>query len=452
MSKTNKIVTVGIKIADLPVFKFNSLKSLSPYDTIIFKPRCSESEHSSWIQQYIEHWRAELKQAYRKGKNIILFLPSYTGYDTSDSKRVNLLNSLFFPVEIRTTEGTDITPNSGNMCSIFKEFCSLFDGMLRYSYVINTSYQNSAILNNKDGDVLGQHLCDFGYGHIIILQDFFTDDMLLESQRRPFETQDRFELRCKELKEKYSNIPMDLKNFIIKLTKELPKTDIDFEQIPGWLEGIEAYDTEEERKCKLKINENKTEIVKLNEENKSLELQLQQASVLKSLLFSTGQQLETAINIALNILGAKAEEYENKEETLQIDNLIRYNDVILIGEDKGLDGFSGNGDIGQLITNTNQYYDLVCSANDDVPKKILFINSERKKELTIRNKEKCCSDKVFKLLKANSVLVVWTPDLFFIAKYVKDSNDQAYAHKCMNCLIEKKYGLVEFPPIPTKKV
>ena len=447
MTRANKIVTIGIKIADLPTIKFNSLESLSPYDTIVFRPKCDTSEYLSSIEIYSKHWREELIQAYYKRKNIILLLPAQACYSTKDANRFDLLNNLPFPIDIRITQGTDIIPDSQEIPSIFKEFCNTFKEVLRYKYVIN-SPSGRAILRNKDKDILCQHIHGFVYGHIIILQDFFSDDMLNEPVRDITESSSNFKLRQEAFVKKYKDIAINLKKFIIKLTQELSETNVYFEQIPNWIDGVDIYDTEEEKACKLKINHNLVEITRLNEENKVLEAQKEQASILKLLLYATGNQLEVSVNAALNILGAKSEEYSNQKESLQIDNLIHYNNSIFVGEDKGLDGFSNNDDVGQLISNANQYYDMECSSEEDVPQKILFINSERKKELTERKKENCCSDKVKKLLKANSILVVWTPDLFFVAKYVKDTNDKEFAQKCMDCLFQNKYGIVSFPDIP----
>lgn len=423
----------------------NSNVSLSQYDIIMF----NISNIPSNIEPHIiNYWKQQLYTAYKNNRLLIIMLN--TNYLLSKHNQANYQGCYwmlpFAPIWKQETTGTDIKPcisNNKPILDFVNHIKILFKDDFYYASIFEDNNTNlSTILKNNNNEPIGFIKQDGKSCCLLIPQINFHN--LIDAYKAIFIREDR-----KKTKEFLDNIQNQFLSALVRLHKAL-HTGNTYESEPEWLVGKDIYKTNEEIGYENSIQENKAKMAEIEQENKRFETNCLELGQLRHLLFAHDKPLEKAVNTALQILGAESTEYKNDENTLQIDNLIHYNGVTILGEDKGHEGYSNNDDINQLIANHGAYYDIECQETDEVPKAVLFVNSHRKMELNTRDKTKCCSDKTIKLSKAHKIPIVWTPDLFFIAKYVKDHNDYEFAKQCMDIMIQSDGGIVDFPEIPQK--
>ncbi len=440
-----KIASVGIQInnKDIEYIDFSSIKSLSAYNIIIFCSKILVPPPN--INLLISHWIEELSKAYNNNKFIFCIVPEYISINRNNNNTYNMLNIIpncsKYIKNIRFSKGNDIISSN----NIFNDFCNIFKNHLEYTYILETENCDT-ILKTNDKDTLGIHFRD-GNKNIIITQGF---NPYLLYKNKPIEhpTKPIYE---KDLHEYNTSIDLSLKfkDFLIRLYNALYKKE-QYKKAPDWIINNNDFNIIEEEKITNQITENNNKIKQLNDTNKELEIQKNKVSSLKDLLFTSDKQLEDSVNYALNILGFSPEHYINGKHNLELDTLIKYNNLEIIGETKGLSKYADNSHINQLIANRNQYYDIECKDNQDTPKAILFINSEIQEELSKRIKENAITKKVLNLAKSNNVSIIWTPDLFFVAQYIKNTNDTSFANNCRNAIINNQFGFIEFPLIPKK--
>lgn len=439
-----KIASVGIQInnKDIEYIDFSSIKSLSAYNIIIFCPKILVPPPD--INSLISHWIEELSKAYNNNKFIFCIVPEYISINRNNNK-YNLLNIIpncsKYIKNIRLSKGNDIISSN----NIFNDFRKIFQNHLEYTYILETENCDT-ILKTNDDDTLGIHYHDKNKN--VIITQGFNPSLLYRNKpiNHPFNA--TYEINLKEY-----NITLDLslkfKDFLIRLYNTLYKTE-QYEKAPDWIINNNDFNISEETEIANQISENNNKIKQLNDTNKELETQKDKVASLKDLLFASNKQLENAVNYALNILGFSPKHYINGEHNLELDTLINYNNLEIIGETKGLSKYADNSHVNQLIANRNQYYHIECKDNQDIPKAILFVNSERQKELSKRIKDNAITKKVLNLAKSNNVSIIWTPDLFFVAQYIKNTNDKSFAKDCRNAIINNQCGFIEFPPILKK--
>lgn len=421
----------------------NEAPSLSQYDIILFGIMGIPEDIDHRI---IDYWKQQLSSAYDHNRLIIVML--HTNYPLSRHSYTTTQGCFwvlpFAPRWKQTTIGTDINhciSNNKPLSDFIKQIQDIFGDNFFYSSIFDDNYGNlSTILRNDNNEPIGFINQDNQKCCLLIPQINF--QKLISVNQEALLTNNRI---------KPDKIVDSMKNRFVDALVNLYKsihTGNTYEPEPEWLAANEVYKTNEEIKLEDTIRQNKLKIVEIDQNNKQLEQDCLRLGQLRYLLFGHDKPLENSVNYALQILGAEAREYKNPTHNLQIDNLIHYNGITILGEDKGHDGYANNDDINQLIGNHGAYYDIECNETDDVPKAVLFINSERKTELSTRNKSKSCSDKVIKLSKAHKIPIIWTPDLFTITKYVKDSEDFKFAQECFDTIIQSKGGIIDFPDIP----
>lgn len=431
-----KIASVGQQINNIEKnINFCSRESLSPYDVIVFKPFVSDTDKGAYsidnLETFCNHWGTELNIARTSNKIIVMLLPTHTKVNGRMGS-VNLADVVDNLPDKRIVEGKDIKLGVHKHLGFFQELGKIFSA-LEYEYVFTNliSGDNRVLVNQSNCPVCVLRHNDYprSNGYVIFCQDL------------------------------YKNVEIEQKNtvdnsfcqWLIKLYGRLKPNNDSAQNAPYWAED-EQYKTIEEQNCENEIRQCEIQMVELEITKEKFKAQKQEYGKLKSLLYAYDKPLEQAVNQALKLLGIDAREYDNKENQLQIDTEFKIENLTVLGETKGHTGFANNDDINQLIGNSLQYFDEVCSENEDIPKKILFLNSEREKDISERNRENCCSGKVLKLAKSDKVAIVWTPDLFWVAKYVADSKDTEFAKRCVETMINTDSGLVSFPKIPSRNI
>lgn len=432
---TVKIASVGININGVHNIPFCSQESLSAYDIVIFRPSLNNAEQNDtelFLEYYYNHWLTELDIVQNNGGLVFVLLPVNTHVDSSSGRTVNLADAIRYLPDKRTSVGKDIKVISNVFDGCFSELKQIFPN-IKYNYIFHSIIAgDKLLLANKANGIVAfyrhNNLTKCA-GHLIVCQELY-DTISAEEAKQ---TDARFV------------------NWLIRLHKFLYPADCNVELPPHWVED-ESYKTAKELDCENKIRECELKMSELEILKNNFNIQANDAGKLKYLLFAQDKQLEQAVNLALNILGVQSEEYDNTKDTLQIDSKFIYNNLTVLGESKGHDGYANNDDINQLIGNRGQFYSIESKDDEDVPIGVLFINSERKKEPVDRSRTKCCSPKALKLSISNGIRIVWTPDLFKVAKYVSDTDDKDFATQCLNKIVQTDSGLIDFPDLPNTKL
>src|SRR4029079_13473672 len=117
-----------------------------------------------------------------------------------------------------------------------------------------------------------------------------------------------------------------------------------------------------------------------------------------------------------------------------------------IGEAEGKDSKPINIDkLRQLEMNIQE--DLARDEVTEPARGALFGNGFRLQPLSERPSE-FFTEKCLKAAARAGTALVRTPDLFFAAKYVRESDDTEFARACRRAIFEQAGGVVTFPPAP----
>lgn len=162
-------------------------------------------------------------------------------------------------------------------------------------------------------------------------------------------------------------------------------------------------------------------------------------------MYEKGKPLEFAILDALKILGFSVTQYEDADS--EFDAVFESKEGRLIGEVEGKDNKAINIDkLRQLALNIHE--DLQRDEVSEPAKSVLFGNAYRLLQLDERPNP--FTDKCISAASVSSTALVFTPDLFNVAKYLRDNKDAKFAIGCRKAIL-KSVGRVIFPEIPTSK-
>lgn len=212
--------------------------------------------------------------------------------------------------------------------------------------------------------------------------------------------------------------------------------------MPSWVD-IPNYKVSSETLIISQINEIIEHIQSFEKKKNQLTQALDKEANLRSLLYETGKPLELAILETLTLLGFKAEPYDDGKS--EFDAVFVSLEGRFLGEAEGKENKAVNIDkIRQLETNIQEDF-----ARDEITehaKGVLFGNAFRLSPLDERGE--FFSDKCLASANRSGIALVKTPDLFFIAKYLKEHDDKDFAAACRQAIKDAQGVVVQFPPIP----
>lgn len=137
-------------------------------------------------------------------------------------------------------------------------------------------------------------------------------------------------------------------------------------------------------------------------------------------------------------------QFDNGES--EFDAVFESKEGRLIGEAEGKDNKPINIDkLRQLAMNIHE--DLERDEVNDPAKPVLFGNPYRLQPIDTRPEP--FTTKCISAATTSSTALVFTPDLFLIAKYLKDKRDIRYATKCRKAILTS-VGQVKFPAVPNE--
>jgi hypothetical protein len=212
--------------------------------------------------------------------------------------------------------------------------------------------------------------------------------------------------------------------------------------VPEWAAGTD-YSTELENQFQRRMQQIDEQASALAEARRLLQEELEEAQVLRWLLFETGKPLERAILKALTTLGFSAGAF--KEGESEFDAVFTAPEGRCLGEAEGKNNKAINVDkISQLGRNLEE--DFAREEVSAYAKGVLFGNAFRLQPLAIRSEyftEKCKTT-----AKRMKVALIRTPDLFSAARYLASTPDECYARTCRAAIFSAEGEIVAFPDPP----
>lgn len=389
-------------------------------------------------------WRSELKTAFENGKTIFIFMSEYeeayiytgtTGYTGTGRNRtknvnVELINNYsFIPLDFGK-----ITCASGSEIKVFKElgilttYWNQFKENSSYeAYLENSKF--TPILTTKVGNNIVGTIINKSNGTIILLPSLNDDEKHIrysKSKGEEYWTKAGIEFGNRLL------------HVLLEIDKSLSKGQIQTPP-PKWT-FEDTYKLAKEHEIASEIEQISKEIFLLEEKKKSLESDLREEGLLRNLLFETGKPLERGIIKALKTLGFEAEGYQDAES--EFDAIFSSKEGRFLGEAEGKDNTQINIDkLRQLLANIQEDFDREDVT--DYAKGVLFGNAYRLTEIEKRNDfftQKCLTS-----AKQRKIVLVRTPDLFLLSKYLLENDDKPYAELCRKAFFETEGDIINFP-------
>jgi len=465
---TKKIIAIGLSLAtdDVEFGHFEDKTSLLDWDIVLFRPNidaitsydygnteyngklCLNDTKSFQLRESCAHWRREITQALEAGKTIIAFLnpikdvyvatgtvsTSGTGRNQKVTRHVEPFNNYAaFPIKnnLTTAVGTAIAVHP-NAQQILSSYWRVFGKKSQYNVVWNESHPATCLHTKHGQKPVGIVVnAKNSPGQLFVLPDLIFDDPAFTGH-----DEDGEEIWT-DAAEQFAAL---LVAEVVSLSKAAA---IGSERTPSphWASDSEyALEIEFELKKQLLLAE--TELEKAEKEKARLVTELDDASQLRNLLFEKGKNLESAIILALRILGFSADSYYDGKS--EFDAVFESPEGRLLGEAEGKDSKPINIDkLRQLSTNIHE--DLQREEVSIPAKGILFGNAHRLTPPKDRPPE--FTDKCISSAGSMSYGLISTSSLYSAAQYLANSKNERFARECRLAMIEQT-GLVALPAIP----
>lgn len=461
-----EILTIGYKI---PTFDENDVDfyddlSLMDADLLVVSPEaltprgrwvemttsdggCYDVEASRVYKQKIDHLKKEIGDFLNAGKTVFILLTKkeelMLAQNVSTEKKGTRNYSIemygnynFLPIDIGTltsAAGKHIE-FSGN--PTFSDFYEKFSSNLEYQLYLENLNGARVIFTGKDkSKVLG---ADYKVknGHLVLLPFIKYDEEKFTkykgAKEEAYWTEEATQFG-KSLVAAFAGID---KNLHIEGSRTPP---------PDWTSEAD-FQLAQEKVLQKEIDGKSEDIENLILQRNELLTEIDQEVGLRDLVFENGKILENAINAALEILGYNSENYN--DGNLELDHVITSPEGDrFIGEAEGKDNSAINIDkFRQLATNIHE--DLQRDEVESPAMGILFGNGFRLTRPAKREEQ--FTAKCINTAKSSNCVLVRTTDLFHVARYVKESKDEAFAKNCRDALKNGIGGFVDFPTVPKK--
>lgn len=474
MSK--KILCVGFDLASDVVSQcdFSEKMSLLDWDVILFRPDIDSyvaysasyrghnyhngkialsDKYSFRLKEACEHWRREITDAVKNGKTVIVHLnkpvevfvgtgtqeTSGTGRNQKVTRHVvpfSSYESFPCPSDWTITHGSEMMIVS-QFKDAFASYWDSFETQSTYEVVFGDSGSSTCIVTKHGSKPVG--ICFYNQkddGSLILLPDMdFSRDEFYEVDEDD-EDEVIYSAEAFRFGSCYITEVLGLIKALRHSSAHTPEPE--WARQDYFLLQRETVLTQE-----LLIAEAKVE--KANQEKEGIEASLAEAGQLRGLLYETGKPLETCILKALRILGFEAENFT--DEVSEFDAVFQSDEGRLLGEAEGKDNKAiAIGKLRQLSTNILE--DLDREDVSHPAKGILFGNAYRLKPPVERTEQftaKCVSS-----ANTMSIGLVATTDLFRVAKYLSENEDDSFAKSCRAALVQG-IGAIELPKTPEVK-
>jgi hypothetical protein len=460
---TRSILTVGYQFPGGVVesVSLDSQQSLSDADIIVFQPGLALGPYSAdstyegkpslheaasfQAKERMEHWRRELHSAFNSGKLIIVFMVSpedvfiKTGKSVSGTGRNAQVTNYVAPLssyaalpvsfkELVSVMGTKIAP-AGDL-KYLSVFWKEFGERLRYQAYFAATLTD-IFMKTRSGERTVGGAIRKGKGTLLLLPPLhFEKTEFMETVGN----KKRWNKKAREIGHKFVHCITEIAKVIAAESQLTPP--------PDWVSDS-RYRLQQEGTVEAAIALRSAEIERLHEEREVLRGQLRDAGGLRRLLFEKGHQLEEAILEALRLMGFKAEPFKDGES--EFDAVFVSEEGRFLGEAEGKDSHAVNIDkLSQLERNIQE--DFARPDVDAPAKGVLFGNAYR-----LENPENRADPFTVKCRSGaarSRTALVSTPDLFAVARYLKEQTDPEFAKACRAALLATEGANVRFPSVP----
>lgn len=463
-----QIFTIGYTIPtfDKNLVDFYSGASLMDADILLISPESFEprGDYGSWIafssgggcynaptsseyEKKISHLRKEVADFLQSGKSVFILLSKEESHLLSSGvshprKGENLhstytkTNYDFLPISIGTmvsAPGKNIE-FSGN--PLFSDFNEKFKKNLEYQLYVENPGNAQIIFTGKDKTKILGAIYKVKSGHLVVLPFINYDEKKFTEHRG----------KGKEKKAYWTKEATQFGKSLVKTLVDVDKAlrkGGDGTPPPDWAGHVD-FRLAEEEVLQKEITQKAKEIEGLSLQKDELLTELEKEIRLRDLLFEKGKILENAINAALNILGYKAENYNDGH--LELDHVITSPEGDrFIGEAEGKDTSAVNIDKFRQLTG-NIHEDLQRDEVENPAIGILFGNGFRLTKPSERSEQ--FTTKCINTAKSSNCVLVRTTDLFHVAKYAKESKDENFAKNCRDAIKNSVGKIVDFPAVP----
>ncbi|MDD4505210.1 MAG: hypothetical protein PHE60_02415 [Sulfurospirillaceae bacterium] len=461
------IFTVGFQLPTKDIFQykdFHSNASLLDADIILFepnlvyqtdyingtfqgKPSLSESSSTQCLES-VFHWREELKVAFENGKTIFIFMNAFeeiyyktgkkeysgTGRNTRTTNIVDLLSSYsMFPFDFKNKKlsiGKNIKFTLEG--SFLKSYWEIVQQFCEYQVYFEIEKVKPLIIT-KIGDKTVSTMLKHKSGGVMLLlpainlpKDFITtnDDGKTHNWTK-----------------KAIELGKSLLNQIIAIDKSL-KSSIANTPPPDWVHETQ-FQLSIEQKYLDEIVKLEDKIVNIQLQIEKKQVELEKNSLSKKLLYENGKPLEYAIIDALQIIGFKAENYDDGKS--EFDIIFESEEGRFIGEAEGKDNSAiAITKFRQLESNILD--DFERDEINEHAKGVLFGNPFRL--MHPNERKEFFTQKAIDSAKRSGIVLVNTHEFFEVVKYLKNTNDTQYARIIRECFKSSKGEIIKFPKIP----
>lgn len=475
---TKRVFSVGFDIPnpDVESVQFKSNGSILDADIVIFSPTLDnyspDDEYagqpllSQWdsnqLRQHTQHWRSELTIALEHGKNVFLFLEEISDhYMHSGERKISssgrAVTNLVHPYEpysslplddlvgrIHRSRGNRIKPTDklGALSSYWKDF-----GAFSFYEVYLDKMTVSALLTQTGDKAVGGFIRSRAWKGTIVVLPLVDFDLAIGEREKQIQAR---------AKTKASRTPATRKKAETSLGKQFVDALIQIDKTirvtlertpaPQW-SSEPTYALKEEKKVGEEICGIEKQIAELREQRKDAQQRLDAVGNLRGLLYETGKPLESAILDALRLLEFRAENYKDPESEFDV-LFVAPDGERLLGEAEGKNDKAINIDkLDQL--NRNVQEEFAKRSDTKYSKGVLFGNAFRLTPLNERGEY--FTDKCVAGAARLGFALVRTPDLFQVARHLKENRDPEFARKCRAEILNTHGKAVVFPPIHAKE-
>ena len=459
------IFSIGLDLPDvegLECFSIRSNQSLFDADIIVFRPslfpfkghgmeeyqgRPVLSQSSSFeIKEKSDHWRTQFVDAFESGKTIVVFVPAkeevlrYTGDESfSGTGRSRVTTRVVAPVsnyDFLPLKFDELVPGQGRTMKLasnadtISTYWQHASSMSVYKAHFKIPHARHLVLTRSGEKVVGAILSR--KGNIVILPNIEWDVI-------SFKTASGYGW-TKAAK----TFTLKLRDAILGIDAAVRK-DAEGTPEPDWAKA-DTFRLAMEAEIEKQILGLSSKIETLVKEREKKRGALRKHASLRYLLFTKGKPLEAAVRDALRILGFDAERFQEADS--EFDVLFSSKEGRFIGEVEGKDSKAVNMEkYSQLERNINE--DLARDEITVPAKGVLFGNAHRL--LPPSERGEFFTEKVLVAARRTSCALVRTPDLFTVARYLKDNANETFAEKCRKAIAGAEGAVVVFPNAPKAK-
>lgn len=457
-----KIISVEFTIPhnDIEQIAFGSERSLLDADIVLFSPSMNSflisagtyqglphvgGEAARRLRNALDHWKSEIFIAIESGKTVFVMLPEYveayadtgtearsgTGRSMKTMNHVSTVNNFSsIPAQL-----TSVTPKGGKRIKPAKELGAIsgywaeFEHLSEYKVYFESEKVKPLLVTWSGNRTVG--FVGSKAGTLVGLP--FVD----------FEIEAHFEEKDDDWQWTKEAIALGHRfvHHIVGMDKAF-RSSSERTPAPSWARTTN-YKLNIETTLEAEIEALDDKIDGLGRTRSGKLAKLEEHGILRGLLFEKGKPLEEAVRVALEILGFDVSQFDDgvdEFDAIFVDENNRY-----LGEVEGRDKASVDiTKIRQLAQNLEA--DFALPNVDKYAFGVLFGNAHRL--IAPDGRGDFFTAKCLMSAARSKIALVRTPDLFAVAKYLRDTSDVQFAKKCREAIPAHGGKIVEFPKIP----